>query len=118
MSDPWVFNTQVWLNNTYSGVSGWTPIPATGKTGWPTMYALIRALQHELGIVVLSDNFGPGTLAALDALGNIGPSTVNKNIVRILQGGIYGRSQGHYAKFAFGYEVDTTVMVHVKCRVW
>lgn len=27
-------------------------------------------------------------------------------------GGIYGRSQGHYSKFAFGYEVDTTVMVH------
>ena len=29
-------------------------------------------------------------------------------------GGIYGRSHGHYAKFAFGYEAETTVMVDAK----
>lgn len=89
MSDPWVTATQNWLNATYTGVPGWNPVTVNGKTGWPTMYALTRALQHELGITSLSDNFGPGTLAALSAQGNVGPSTANKNIVRILQGGMY-----------------------------
>lgn len=89
MSDPWVSATQSWLNDTYTGVPGWQPVSVTGKTGWPTMFALTRALQHELGITALSDSFGPGTLAALAALGSIGPSTSNMNIIRILQGGMY-----------------------------
>lgn len=91
MPDPWVENTQQWLNDTYTGVPGWDPVAVTGNTGWPTMFALTRALQHELGITSLSDSFGPGTLAALSALGSIGPatSTTHPNIVRILQGGMY-----------------------------
>lgn len=89
MSDPWVANVQVWLNNTYTGVPGWELVTVDGQTSWPTMYALTRALQHELGITSLSDNFGPGTLSALAAIGNIGPSTSNKNIIRIVQGGMY-----------------------------
>lgn len=32
-----------------------------GRTGWPTIYALTRALQIELGIQSTADNFGPST---------------------------------------------------------
>lgn len=42
MADQWVQNTQEWLNTTYTGVPGWAPVVADGKTGWPTMYALTR----------------------------------------------------------------------------
>ncbi|CEI22863.1 YbfG [Propionibacterium freudenreichii] len=56
------------------------------------MYALTRALQHEVGLTALSDNFGTGTLSALTAIGNIGPSTSNANIANIYNivvGGLY-----------------------------
>jgi len=89
MSDPWVEKTQNWLNNTYTGVPGWNPVTVTGKTGWPTMYALIRALQHELGITALADNFGDGTMTALTTYGYISPTTTNSNIINILVGGLY-----------------------------
>ena len=75
MSDPWVANVQQWLNDTYTGVSGWTPVTVDGQTGWSTMYALTKALQHELGITALSNSFGPGTLSALTAIGPIGGSS-------------------------------------------
>lgn len=87
--DPWVTNTQEWLNDTYTGVPGWEPITVTGRTGWPTMYALTRALQHELGITSLSDTFGPATYAAVNAISPINNSTTNKNIIRIIQGAMY-----------------------------
>ena len=89
MSDPWVEATQNWLNTTYKDVPGWNPVAVTKQTGWPTMYALIRALQHELGITALSDNFGDGTMTALTKYGNISPATTNSNIINILVGGMY-----------------------------
>ncbi|QOT23993.1 MULTISPECIES: glycoside hydrolase domain-containing protein [Micrococcales] len=94
MSDPWVENVQDYLNDTYTGVTGWNPIEVTGRTGWPTMRALTRALQHELGITALSDTFGPSTVAALDAIGAIGPSTAHPKIAQIynlLIGGLYAK---------------------------
>ena len=42
-------------------------VEENGKTGWPTIYALIRALQIELGIQVTADNFGNGTINAFKA---------------------------------------------------
>ena len=90
--DPWVRKVQQWLNDTYTGVSGWSPVTVDGQTGWTTMYALTRALQHEVGLTALSDNFGTGTLSALTAIGNIGPSTSNANIANIYNivvGGLY-----------------------------
>jgi peptidoglycan hydrolase-like protein with peptidoglycan-binding domain len=92
MADPWVEEVQLWLNATYTGVASWDPVPVTGRTGWTTMYALTKALQHELGITALSNNFGAGTLAALAPLGNIGPTTVHANISninKIIVGGLY-----------------------------
>lgn len=56
--DEMVLGTQKWLNKTYGNVSGFNKVPENGKTGWPTIYGLRRALQKEMGIQELSDNFG------------------------------------------------------------
>lgn len=84
-----VLEAQQWVNATYGSVPDYVRAPENGKTGWPTMYALTRALQHELGIMMLSDNFGPGTLAALAAHGEINSGERNFNIVRIIQSACY-----------------------------
>ena len=65
MADAMVLKTQQWLNNMYRGTTGYydKDIPETGKTGWTTIYALIRALQIELGITNTADSFGPTTIA-------------------------------------------------------
>lgn len=62
--DQMVLETQKWLNDTYSADARYESIPENGKTGWTTIYALIRALQIELGLPNTADNFGPGTAAA------------------------------------------------------
>lgn len=87
--DPWVENVQRWLNATYTGVPGWNPVTVDGRTGWATMRALTRALQHELGITALSDTFGAGTMSALTSFGAIAPTNYTPNIVNILIGGLY-----------------------------
>ena len=56
--DQMVLAAQRWVNATYAGVSGYVAVEETGRTGWSTMYSLIRALQHELGIITLSNSFG------------------------------------------------------------
>jgi peptidoglycan hydrolase-like protein with peptidoglycan-binding domain len=87
--DEMVLQAQKWVNATYRGVPGFNTVTEDGVTGWATMYALTRALQHELGITALSDSFGPATLAALNARGNIGPIESNTNIIKIVQSGCY-----------------------------
>jgi len=80
VTDIWVMNSQHWLNQTFAGVSGYNPVQETGVTGWNTMYALTRALQHELGITALSDNFGPTTLSRLTSqFPTISATTQNTN---------------------------------------
>lgn len=80
MADQWVMNSQHWLNQTFAGVSGYNPVQETGNTGWNTMYALTRALQHELGITALSDNFGATTLSRLTSqFPAISATTQNSN---------------------------------------
>ncbi|WP_431920264.1 glycoside hydrolase domain-containing protein [Micromonospora wenchangensis] len=93
MADAKVLEAQQWVNATYQSVPYYNPCPENGKTGWATMYSLTRALQYELGIEVLSDAFGPTTMARLTTLGAIGPDTSNGNIVNIVQ----------YALFCKGY---------------
>lgn len=51
MADEMVLETQKWLNKTYGNVSGFGSVPENGKTGWDTIYGLIRATQVELGIL-------------------------------------------------------------------
>jgi peptidoglycan hydrolase-like protein with peptidoglycan-binding domain len=82
-----MFRVQRWLNLAYAGVSGFQPVTEDGVAGWATMYALTRALQHELGIAVLADSFGPATLSALAQRGGVPRSEANANIVRIVQAG-------------------------------
>lgn len=59
--DPMVYLTQRWLNQEYGDVEGFGSVPENGKTGWDTVYGLLRALQHELGITSLANSFGPTT---------------------------------------------------------
>ncbi len=59
--DPYVYNVQKWLNETYGSDSRFNTVTENGKTGWSTIYALTRALQIELGIQSTADNFGNGT---------------------------------------------------------
>jgi peptidoglycan hydrolase-like protein with peptidoglycan-binding domain len=80
-----VLAAQKWVNSTYAAVPGYNRVTEDGIPGWQTTYGLTRALQHELGITALADNFGPGTLAALSAHGPIGPAETNHNLVSIAQ---------------------------------
>lgn len=93
--DVMVYQTQVWLNETYGNHPGYNRIVEDGITGWSTMYALTRALQIELGITETADNFGPTTLRLLGQLGPISrTSNTNENIVKIIQGGLYCKGYG------------------------
>lgn len=100
VGDPRVLEVQKWLNDTYSVRAGaqWISVPQTGRTGWSTVYGLTRALQKELGIATLSNNFGDGTLSALGAqFPTIGPGTTASDpgklarIIKIIQGGLYSK---------------------------
>lgn len=59
--DAMVYLTQRWLNQEYGNVPGFGYVTEDGRTGWDTVYGLTRALQVELGITSLADNFGPTT---------------------------------------------------------
>ncbi|MDX3534204.1 DUF1906 domain-containing protein [Streptomyces sp. MB09-01] len=89
MADQMVLQAQKWVNATYKSVAGYNPVTEDGKTGWNTMYSLTRALQHEIGITTLSNAFGPTTLSTLAARGPIKVGEPNKNIVKIIQCGLY-----------------------------
>lgn len=65
MVDQQVLATQKWLNKTYRNVSGFKLAPENGLTGWPTIYSLREALQHELGLTSLGEGFGDATKSAL-----------------------------------------------------
>ena len=58
IGDPMVYYTQKWLNQEYGNIPGFGSVPENGKTGWDTVYGLLRALQHELGITNLANSFG------------------------------------------------------------
>lgn len=84
--DVMVLQTQQWLNKTYTGKNGYTPIYEDGVTGGGTVKALIIALQIELGIASPNGNFGPATTEAFREL-SIG--STNTNQVYILQGALF-----------------------------
>ncbi|MEV0924285.1 glycoside hydrolase domain-containing protein [Streptomyces spongiicola] len=90
MADEMVRQAQVFVNEAYGSVIGMT-VAENGQTGWNTMYALTRALQHELGITSLSNNFGPGTLAALQAqYGALNETNIpSPNFCKIIQSALY-----------------------------
>ncbi|MFC4590356.1 glycoside hydrolase domain-containing protein [Sphaerisporangium corydalis] len=85
-----VLRTQQWVNSVYEKVTGYQPVPEDGRTGWATVRALVRALQHELAVTPLSDTFGSATLDALTARSPvIGAGTANENLIKIVQGALY-----------------------------
>lgn len=98
VGDPMVYLTQKWLNQEYGNVPGFGSVPENGRTGWDTVYGLVRALQHELGITSLADNFGPTTerLYAQNPLRRQDGVTNRK--FAILQGALWckGYSPGYY----------------------
>jgi peptidoglycan hydrolase-like protein with peptidoglycan-binding domain len=91
MSDEMVLRAQRFINGTYGDVPGITKVAETGVVDWPTLYALTRALQYELGITALSDNFGPTTLARLTATWPSidAASTAPANVIRIVQSALH-----------------------------
>ena len=62
--DQMVLETQQYLNAIYGNNEHWVMIDENGKTGWPTIRGLIRALQIETNISTPNGNFGPATEAA------------------------------------------------------
>ncbi|MFJ4185314.1 glycoside hydrolase domain-containing protein [Kitasatospora sp. NPDC089509] len=93
MADEMVRLAQKFINATYNdgAMLGITKLAEDGRTGWPTMYALTRALQYEMGITALSNSFGPTTLSTLQTkYPKLDGSTVpSANFCRILQSALY-----------------------------
>lgn len=93
MADEMVRRAQRFINTTYGNGAtlGIPKLDENGQTGWTVMYALTRALQYEMGITVLSNNFGPGTLSALqEKYGNLDETTIpSANFCRIIQSALY-----------------------------
>lgn len=101
--DEMVYQTQRWLNKTYGDNPGYNKLdldnPAIkGKTGWPTIYALTRALQIELGITDTADNFGPTSRKLYAENPLCRNDGVKNNKYGILQGALWckGYNPGHY----------------------
>lgn len=94
--DEWVLRAQQWVNGTYGNRAGYVRAPEDGRTGWPTMYALTRALQLELGITATSDTFGPTTLSTLASKYGLVSATAPANIIKIIQSGLY--CKGYYGE--------------------
>ena len=101
MADLMVQKTQEWLNKKYGGKQGYISLDLSeeagivGKTGWTTIYALIRAFQIELGITNTANSFGPTTekLFNQNFGSGIKPPSSDKSVLG-KYGGIYGIIQG------------------------
>ncbi|WP_432191512.1 glycoside hydrolase domain-containing protein [Streptomyces sp. bgisy027] len=90
MADEMVLQAQKFINKVYGSRIGMT-VEENGRTGWPVMYALTRALQWELGIAPVSNSFGPTTLSTLQSKHpKINASTApSADFIRIVQAALY-----------------------------
>lgn len=119
MSDPLVLKAQKWVNDTYRGTSGFFTVELTGKTGWDTINALTRALQIELGISALSNNFGPTTERLFN---QIAPTlringSYSTNVVKILQCALWCKGYNMYDQTYFGEFTSYTERAIKQIRV-
>lgn len=89
MVDDKVLETQEWLNTTYGSHSQWNDLDEDGYIGWQTIHGMIRALQIELGITTLSDNFGDGTMAALKSQFPLIHELTTLNVRRLAQSALW-----------------------------
>lgn len=114
--DKRVLEAQQWVNATYGAVAGYRRCPEDGRAGWSTMYSLIMGLQHELGISPVVASFGPGTMAKVKELGDIGFGwNRNGNIVRIIQHGLF--CKGYNGANGYGEYGAVTTEAVKKMRV-
>ncbi|CAK1254409.1 MULTISPECIES: glycoside hydrolase domain-containing protein [Fructobacillus] len=110
-----VLATQKWLNNTYGKVPNFNTIDENGKTGWPTIYALIKGLQYELGIPLSSDRaaaFGEETGQLFDS--KIVPLLTpgyTGNIVYLIQGAFWAKG---FSPEAFDGEYSEKTVTAIK----
>lgn len=92
--DYMVLATQEWLNETYGNDSRFNKLDLEdekikGRTGWPTIYALTRALQIELGITETADNFGPTTQSLFKTIKKQSYPSPGDNKNAIIQGALW-----------------------------
>ncbi|CAD5902062.1 conserved hypothetical protein [Carnobacterium maltaromaticum] len=109
--DAWVFEVQEWLNKTYGNTAGFGSVPEDGRTGWPTVYGLIRALQIEMKLPSLADNFGPSTMAKWDS--EVTPNLkigFKSNYVKIIDGAFRCKGFG-YGKFSNIFESENELTI-------
>ncbi|MCC2252096.1 DUF1906 domain-containing protein [Virgibacillus sp. AGTR] len=106
--DKMVLEVQKWLNKTYTGKTGYTPIPEDGRTGNTTVDALIIGLQIEIGIDSPVPNFGPSTREKFPGLSRQDNNEEPTNLNRILQGGFWckGYNPGGFTGNFFGHTED------------
>lgn len=100
VGDPMVYLTQRWLNQEYGDVPGFGSVPENGRTGWDTIYGLTRALQIELGITSLANNFGPTTARLYGQNPLHRQDGITNKKFAILQGALWckGYSPGYYLR--------------------
>ncbi|MET8399174.1 glycoside hydrolase domain-containing protein [Streptomyces sp900116325] len=114
MADEMVRLAQRFVNTTYNNGAtlGISKLDENGVTGWPTMYALTRALQYEMGITALSDSFGPTTLSTIGAkYGKLDETTIpSANFCRIIQSALYCKGYD-------GGDIDGTYNSRVRAAV-
>lgn len=111
MADEMILRAQRWVNSTYKGTPGFQPVQENGRTGWPTMYALTRALQIELGVPEPSDTFGPVTLDTLSRRFPVVNEGIRRaNIIRIVQSGLYCKGY-RGSELGGGYDSVTAAAV-------
>lgn len=89
-----VIDAQTWLNDTYTGKVGYTPIDVDGVSYSTTFITLVKAFQIELGFSEskITGTFGSQTKEASPTLEK--NKSNNENMMRILQYGL--RCKGYY----------------------
>lgn len=97
-ADQMVLLVQKWLNQEYGDVPGFGSVAEDGYTGWDTVYGLLRALQHELGITSLANSFGPSTSSLYQQNLLYRQDGVTDRKFAILQGALWckGYSPGYH----------------------
>lgn len=119
--DKMVLATQEWLNKTYGNDSRFNKLDLEnkkikGKTGWPTIYALTRALQIELGITNTADNFGPTTQKLFKTIKKQSYPSPGDNKNAIIQGALWckGYSTGSDSITTNFYDGTESAIIKLK----
>ena len=106
-SNPNVLSAQRWLNSTYAGVEGFTPIDVDGVSYSTTFITLVMGFQIELGLSSnnITGTFGPLTKSLCPTFEK--NLSNNSNMVKILQYALL--CKGYYDTVVNGVFDDNTV---------